>query len=78
MAGGSAEAISLTLSDNGIGFELSNTLSLDGIGLHSMRERARMLGGTFEVLSRPMHGTQIVVTVRLAPVAQPREMARSG
>jgi PAS domain S-box-containing protein len=62
---GSAEAISLNLSDNGIGFELSSSLAPRGLGIRSMRERARMLGGTFAVLSRPMQGTQITVTVPL-------------
>jgi PAS domain S-box-containing protein len=62
---GSADAILLALSDNGIGFELSHNLASRGIGIRSMRERVRMLGGTFEVLSRPMQGTQITVTVPL-------------
>jgi signal transduction histidine kinase len=60
---GSVDAVSLTLSDNGVGFELSNSLASDGIGLRSMRERARMLGGEFEVISQPMQGTQIAVIV---------------
>jgi signal transduction histidine kinase len=60
---GSVDAISLTLSDNGVGFELSNSLASDGIGLRSMRERARMLRGKFEVISQPMQGTQIAVIV---------------
>jgi PAS domain S-box-containing protein len=62
---GSADAISLSLSDNGIGFEPSHSLASGGIGIRSMRERARMLGGTFAVLSRPMQGAQITVTVPL-------------
>jgi len=61
---GTPEAISLTLSDNGVGFDPSNTPS-DGIGIGSMKERARMLDGTFEVVSQPMQGTQIAVTVPL-------------
>jgi PAS domain S-box-containing protein len=62
---GSADAISLSLSDNGIGFELWRSLASHGLGIRSMRERARMLGGTFAVLSEPMQGTQISVTVPL-------------
>jgi signal transduction histidine kinase len=46
---GSAEAISLTLADNGVGFKLSDCGASHGIGLRSMRERARILGGTFRV-----------------------------
>ena len=55
---GSAEAISLTLSDNGVGFKLSYCVASHGIGLRSMRERTRVLGGTFKVQSYPgkVHG----------------------
>ena len=60
---GSAEAISLTLSDNGVGFKLSDCVASDGIGLRSMRERARILGGMFRLQSSPEQGTRIVVTV---------------
>jgi signal transduction histidine kinase len=59
------QVISLTVSDNGVGFEVSNRLASNGIGLLNMRERARMLGGRFEVLSQPTQGTQIAVTVPL-------------
>ena len=62
---GSAEAISLTLSDNGVGFKLSDRVASHGIGLRSMRERARILGGTFTVQSWPGQGTRIAVTVPL-------------
>jgi len=62
------EATSLTVSDNGVGFEPSQNYASHGIGIHSMRERARMLGGTFEVRSQPRRGTQIAVTVPLKGV----------
>jgi PAS domain S-box-containing protein len=58
-----SEAISLSVSDNGVGFELAQLLASDGIGVRSMKERTRMLGGTFEVVSEPMHGTQITVSI---------------
>jgi PAS domain S-box-containing protein len=62
---GNAEAISLTLSDNGVGFKLSDCVASHGIGLRSMRERARILGGTSKVQSWPGQGTRIAVTVPL-------------
>ena len=62
---GSSEAISLTLSDNGVGFKLSDCVVSHGIGLRSMRERVRILGGTFDVQSCPGQGTRIAVTVPL-------------
>jgi signal transduction histidine kinase len=58
-----SEAISSSVSDNGVGFELAQLLASDGIGVRSMKERTRMLGGTFEVVSEPMHGTQITVSI---------------
>jgi PAS domain S-box-containing protein len=59
---GGAAAISLTIADNGVGFDAASVAS-KGIGIQSMRERVRMLAGTLEVQSRPMHGTTISVTV---------------
>ena len=58
-------AISLTITDNGVGFDSSSILVAEGIGLQTMKERARMVGGSLELKSRPMQGTQIVVTVPL-------------
>jgi PAS domain S-box-containing protein len=65
---GNGDAISLTISDNGIGFEASKCYPSHGIGIQSMRERARMLAGTFEVRSEPMQGAQVVVTIPLKVV----------
>jgi PAS domain S-box-containing protein len=60
---GGGQAVSLTVYDNGVGFDLSSKLSSGGIGMITMRERARMLGGTFDVLSQPGLGTLIAVRV---------------
>ncbi len=48
--------------DHGPGFENSVAVT-EGIGLSSMRERAELLNGSFEVTSEPDRGT--VVKVRL-------------
>jgi len=60
---GSTEGIYLTLSDNGIGFDLSKSSAAEGIGIRGMKERALMLGGRLTVRSQPMQGTRIIVTV---------------
>ena len=60
-----SKAISLRLSDNGVGFELSQGLASIGIGIRSMKERTWMLGGRLEVVSQPMQGTQITVFIPL-------------
>jgi len=40
-----------------------------------MKERARMLSGAFEIVSQPMHGTQILCPFRLS--ALPRDERRN-
>lgn len=48
----------LAVVDNGVGFE-SSTLEDETMGLRSMKERARLLGGVFEVQSTPGRGTHL-------------------
>jgi signal transduction histidine kinase len=56
------EGISLHLSDDGIGFD--PTQSFPGhVGLHSMQERAARLGGKLEVTSEPHRGTRVSVQI---------------
>ncbi|MGA2184256.1 MAG: chemotaxis protein CheB [Bryobacteraceae bacterium] len=56
---GSESWIELAVRDSGIGFD--RTEARTGLGLTSMEERARLISGTFEVLSRPGAGTEIRV-----------------
>lgn len=51
------------ITDDGIGLPASYS---PGIGLRSMRERARELGGNFEVFSRPEGGTLVCVCLPIA------------
>ena len=55
----------ITISDNGKGFSLPETISdlaRDGkLGLAGMEERARLIGGTLKVQSRPGKGTSIAI-----------------
>jgi signal transduction histidine kinase len=59
-------AINLTVSDTGIGFDLSQARGRSGLGLISMEERLRLVGGAFSIQSRPGSGTTIDVRVPLA------------
>jgi signal transduction histidine kinase len=52
----------LTVADDGRGFEPGRGEG-GGLGLVNMRERARQLGGTFELDSRPGRGTTVRVAV---------------
>lgn len=49
----------LNVYDDGHGFDPDTRT--DGFGLHSMRERAELLGGDFQLRSAPGQGTQISV-----------------
>ena len=60
----------LSLCDEGMGFD-ANTLEKPGLGILSMQGRARLLGGDFEIHSRPGEGTRIEVWIPLEPVADP-------
>jgi signal transduction histidine kinase len=52
----------LTVADDGHGYEPGRAAD-GGLGLVNMRERARQLGGTFELDSRPGRGTTVRVAV---------------
>jgi signal transduction histidine kinase len=58
----------LSLYDQGAGFG-TNKLENPGLGILSMRGRARLLGGEFEIHSMPGKGTRIDAWVPLEPVA---------
>jgi signal transduction histidine kinase/ligand-binding sensor domain-containing protein len=59
----SADVVSLTVSDDGVGFEPSRLGTSGGLGLIMMRERAGQLNGTFEFVSAPGRGTTIRVAI---------------
>ncbi|MES2978823.1 MAG: MASE1 domain-containing protein [Pseudomonadota bacterium] len=52
----------LCISDDGIGFDIDAAALQHGVGMHSMRYRARLLGGTLAISPQPSGGTCIVVT----------------
>jgi signal transduction histidine kinase len=62
----------ITIDDNGRGFELpdrTGDLAATGkLGLIGIHERARLLGGTLLIQSKPGEGTTVTVDVPVAPV----------
>ena len=60
------DRIELRIQDNGKGFNLGKILSQDkdkrGLGLNSMRERAEISGGTFDVETTRGKGATITVS----------------
>jgi PAS domain S-box-containing protein len=63
---GTEEEIQLRISDSGRGFDVESARSHSGLGLISMRERLRLIGGDISIHSQPSRGTQINVSVPLA------------
>jgi PAS domain S-box-containing protein len=63
VAGDERELV-LTVRDRGVGFDMS-VRRKSGLGLESMRERARLIRARLTVRSRPGAGTQITVRVPL-------------
>jgi two-component system NarL family sensor kinase len=59
----SVSVVTLTVSDDGVGFERGRFATEGGLGLIMMRERATQLNGTFEFGSAPGRGTTVRVTV---------------
>jgi signal transduction histidine kinase len=56
---GTDEALRLTVTDTGVGFEPQRTDGSGGIGMLSMQQRLRSIGGSLSVYSAPGQGTRI-------------------
>ena len=60
--GDDGEFMRMTISDDGVGFDPQGVLAeTQHWGLAIMRERARVLGATFEIQSAPNAGTKIIL-----------------
>jgi PAS domain S-box-containing protein len=55
------DSILLSIEDNGLGFSSLQTQGRPGLGLDSMEERARLIGGEFTIRSKPGKGTLVEV-----------------
>ncbi|MEW6060127.1 MAG: ATP-binding protein [Actinomycetota bacterium] len=55
----SDEFVRLEVSDDGVGFDISQPAAGGHLGLVGMRERAEMAGGSLQVESRPGEGTTV-------------------
>jgi PAS domain S-box-containing protein len=68
---GEADNINLTVRDSGAGFDPDEAMTGRGLGLTSMRERLKLVGGQLSIHSQPGRGTTIhaVVPLRLSLVS---------
>jgi two-component system sensor histidine kinase UhpB len=60
-----SDRISLRIGDDGIGFNMRKDM-MNGLGLTSMQERVRAIGGTLRIRSSPNSGTTIEAFIPLA------------
>jgi signal transduction histidine kinase len=59
-------AIRLVIRDHGPGFDPALARP-DALGIAGMRERAELMGGSFDIASEPQGGTTVVLTVPTSP-----------
>ena len=68
-----AAAVELCIQDDGIGFVVDKVAApVNGeasIGLTSMQERAKLLGGSVKIASAPRRGTKVIATLPLLVVS---------
>ena len=67
---GTPQVLSLTVSDDGRGFDPNAALNSPRLGLTGMRERLWLLGGSLVITSEPSRGTRLEAKIPL-PIAQP-------
>jgi signal transduction histidine kinase len=58
------DSLRLTISDNGIGFNVDEILNRKaGMGLHNIMKRSAMINGTASIISVPLEGATITINV---------------
>ena len=73
---GEAGEVQLVVRDSGKGFDLDAALQGTGLGLTSMQERVRLVGGTIAIRSKPKGGGN-TIHVRI-PLPQPAMAERAA
>ena len=74
---GHSTEIELCISDSGRGFDVESAKRAPGLGLVSIRERLRLVGGHLSIESAPSQGTSIRVRVPQVPIAAARDTSTS-
>jgi len=73
-----ADELVMSIADNGAGFDTADHQDHVGLGLLSIRERLRLVNGTFQIESKPEEGTRIEVKVPLHQAACPEYQDESN
>jgi len=66
---GEFDNINLTVKDSGAGFDPDEVMTRRGLGLTSMNERLKLVGGRLSIASQPARGTTIHAVVPLVTAA---------
>ncbi len=72
---GARDEILLSIADFGCGFDIGAVANRGGLGLESMRERLRLIGGELTIRSQAGQGTRIDARV---PLAIPRSRSAAA
>ena len=59
------DGLELVIADDGQGFNLAEAEGRGGLGLISLDERVRLIGGSLAISTEPQHGTEVRVQVPL-------------
>ena len=61
----STEQLRIEVRDDGVGFDVATAVRAEHYGLLGMRERARLVSGTFEITSQAQEGTSLHISLPL-------------
>ncbi|MCC6790305.1 MAG: HAMP domain-containing protein [Thermomicrobiales bacterium] len=74
--------VTLSIRDNGVGFDEANVVGSDdlglGLGLFGMEERVSLVGGRFDIWSQPGKGTEVFAYIPLSAHPSPRRTAAAA
>jgi len=73
-----AEQLTVTITDNGKGFDLARVSDPHAIGLVGMQERARLIGGVLVIRSTPNAGASVTVEVPLSRKGSTHDQSTPG
>jgi signal transduction histidine kinase len=71
------DKIELTVRDSGIGFNVEQAMMGHGLGIASMRERLKLVGGELSIDSQAQKGTEVHATVPLILASKPASAGRA-
>lgn len=57
------DLLKIEITDNGVGFDTSNTV--EGIGLKNIKERSSAINATLTIRSKPTEGTIVIINMKL-------------